>query len=216
MAMPKRSGVIFVTLGAVLMLSALLLLLYNGYEERRAGQETELLLDDVQSAIAEQAASSAPTTGNKTEITEGSAPAETCPAEMPAVIIDGYEYIGYISIPDLELELPVMSRWDYDRLKVAPCRHFGSSRTDDLVIAAHNYKTHFGSLSGLEIGAEIRFTDMEGIENHYALERLETLAPDAVDAVQNSGCDLVLYTCTPGGAARVVAFCDRVADVLAG
>jgi len=215
--MPKKSGIIFVTMGAVLMLSALLLFLYNGYEERRAGQEAELLLDDIQSAIAEETDPTMQPTEVEIDITENTEPADTLPAEMPVVMIDGYEYIGYVSIPDLELELPVMAEWDYNRLKIAPCRHFGSSRTDDLVIAAHNYKTHFGSLSSLEIGAEVIFTDMDGIVNRYTLmKEPETLAPDAVDAVQNSGYDLVLYTCTPGGATRVVAFCDRVADVLNG
>ena len=196
MEMPKKAGIIFVTLGVVLILSALLLFLYNEFEDRRAGQQAESLMDEIHSAMA--------------DVTESQ---ETLPAEMPVVEIDGYEYIGYLSIPDLELELPVMAEWDYSRLKIAPCRHFGSSRTDDLVIAAHNYKTHFGSLSKLESGAEVIFTDMDGIENRYELVRdPETLAPDAVDAVQNSGYDLVLYTCTPGGATRVVAFCDRVTE----
>ncbi len=203
------------------MLSALFILFYNGYEERRAGQEAELLLNDIRSAIAEQTVQSVveeqtdisdPTTGIEIEITENTEQAETLPAELPVMMINGYGYIGYISIPDLELELPVMAEWDYKRLKVAPCCHFGSSRTDDLVIAAHNYKTHFGSLSGLKTGAKICFTDMDGVVNNYALSKLETLAPDAVDAVLNSEYDLVLYTCTPGGATRVVAFCDRVAD----
>ena len=194
--MPKKAGIIFVTLGVVLILSALLLFLYNEFEDRRAGQQAESLMDEIHSAMA--------------DVTESQ---ETLPAEMPVVEIDGYEYIGYLSIPALELELPVMAEWDYSRLKIAPCRHFGSSRTDDLVIAAHNYKTHFGSLSKLESGAEVIFTDMDGIENRYELVRdPETLAPDAVDAVQNSGYDLVLYTCTPGGATRVVAFCDRVTE----
>ena len=185
--MPKKAGIIFVTLGVVLILSALLLFLYNGLEDRRAGQQAESLMDEIHSA------------------------------EMPVVMIDGYEYIGYVSIPDLELELPIMAEWDYSRLKIAPCRHFGSSRTDDLVIAAHNYKTHFGSLSKLRSGAEVIFTDMDGIENRYVLVKdPQTLAPDAVDAVQNSGYDLVLYTCTPGGATRVVAFCDRVAEEING
>ena len=217
MAMPKKSGIIFVTMGAVLMLSALLLFLYNGYEERRAGQEAELLLDDIQSAIAEETGPTMQPTEVEIDITENAEPTETLPAEMPVVMIDGYEYIGYVSIPDLELELPVMAEWDYNRLKIAPCRHFGSSRTDDLVIAAHNYKTHFGSLSSLEIGAEVIFTDMDGIVNRYTLmKEPEILAPDTVDAVQNSGYDLVLYTCTPGGATRVVAFCDRVTKEIDG
>lgn len=197
------------------MLSALLLLLYNGYEEYRAGQKAELLLDDIQSVIAKPEFP-APTTEIGTEGMESTGETETLPVELPVVMIDGYECIGYISIPDLKLELPVISEWNYSFLKIAPCRHFGSSRTDDLVIAAHNYKTHFGSLSELEIGAEVCFTDMDGIENHYTLKRLDTLTPDAVDAVQNSGYDLVLYTCTSSGTTRLVAFCDRTADEIDG
>ena len=211
--MPKKAGIIFVTLGVVLILSALLLFLYNEFEDRRAGQQAELLMDEIHSAITEETDPTTKPTEFEIEITESQ---ETLPAEMPVVMIDGYEYIGYLSIPDLELELPVMAEWDYNRLKIAPCRHFGSSRTDDLVIAAHNYKRHFGPLSKLDIGAEITFTDMEGIENRYALQELSTLAPDAVDAVQNSGYDLVLYTCTSGGATRVVAFCDRVMEEING
>lgn len=224
--MPKKAGIIFVMLGVVLILSALLLFLYNGLEDRRAGQQAESLMDDIHSAMTEETdPTTKPTeiekpteTEKPTEIEiESTEPQETLPAEMPVVMIDGYDYIGYVSIPDLELELPVMAEWDYSRLKIAPCRHFGSSRTDDLVIAAHNYKTHFGSISKLKSGAEVVFTDMDGIENRYVLMKdPETLAPDAVDAVQNSGYDLVLYTCTPGGATRVVVFCDRVTEEIYG
>lgn len=42
--------------------------------------------------------------------------------EMPVVMLDGYEYVGYVEIPALELKLPVMSDWDYNRLTLAPCR----------------------------------------------------------------------------------------------
>ena len=218
MEMPKKAGIIFVTIGVVLIFSALLLFLYNGLEDRRAGQQAESLMDEIHSAMTEETDPTTKPTEIETEIgIEITEPTETLPAEMPVVMIDGYEYIGYLSIPALELELPVMAEWDYSRLKIAPCRHFGSSRTDDLVIAAHNYKAHFGSLSKLESGAEVIFTDMDGIENHYVLMKdPETLAPDAVDEVQNSGYDLVLYTCTPGGATRVVAFCDRVTEEING
>lgn len=216
MEMPKKAGIIFVTMGVVLILSALLLFLYNGLEDRRAGQEAELLLNDIQSAITDGTEPTTPPMNSETdstETTDSTEAVETLPAEMPTLLIDGYEYIGYISIPDLDLELPVMAEWDYSRLKIAPCRHFGSSRTDDLVIAAHNYKSHFGSLSSLKEGAEVIFTDMDGIVNRYVLVHdPETLAPDAVEAVQNSDYGLVLYTCTPGGATRVVAFFDRVTE----
>ena len=190
--MPKKMGIVFVIVGTVLILSALSFFLYNRYEDAQAGREAENMLSDVQNIIREK---ETPT------ISEETMPSETIAPELPITEIEGYGYVGYLSIPDLELELPVMSEWDYNRLEIAPCRQFGSSRTDDLVIAAHNYKNHFGLLSQL--------TDMDGIENIYEVVAMDTLAPTEVEAVQNSGHDLVLYTCTYGGRTRVTVFCDR-------
>ena len=193
-------GIVFVIVGTVLILSALSFFLYNRYEDAQAGREAENMLSDVQNIIREK---ETPT------ISEETMPSETIAPELPITEIEGYGYVGYLSIPDLELELPVMSEWDYNRLEIAPCRQFGSSRTDDLVIAAHNYKNHFGRLSQLEVGDTVFFTDMDGIENIYEVVAMDTLAPTEVEAVQNSGHDLVLYTCTYGGRTRVTVFCDR-------
>lgn len=188
--MPKKIGIAIVTVGAVLILSALLLLLYNRCQDAQAGRDAAALLAKVQAAMDARRGDLDP--------------------ELPVVELDGYEYVGYVEIPTLEVELPVLADWDYDRLKIAPCRQFGSSRTDDLVIAAHNYQTHFGRLKELQAGDTVRFTDMEGVVNTYAVAKCETLQPTEVDAVQNSGYDLVLYTCTLGGRTRVTVFCDRV------
>ena len=205
--MPKKTGIAIIAVGAVLILSALLLLLYNRYEDAHAGQEAESLLASVEAAISAQEMA-AP---NKPESTEAlSLPLDP---EMPVVTLGGYEYVGYVEIPTPGLKLPVMAEWDYTRLQIAPCRQFGSSRTDNLVIAAHNYDTHFGKLKELSKGDTVIFTDMEGIVSTYCIEKLETLSPDAVDTVLNSGYDLVLYTCTKGGKTRVTVFCDRAAKI---
>ena len=50
---------------------------------------------------------------------------------------------------------------------------------------------------------------MDGNVHTYQVERLEGLEPTAVDAVQYSDCDLVLYTCTYDGKNRVGVFCNR-------
>ena len=187
--MPKKSGVILISLGAVLILAALLLFLYNRGEDRRAGQEAESLLEDARSAMA--------------------ADTDPEPQEELAEEIT-YDYAGVIAIPDLSLELPVIDQWSYARLKVAPCRQFGSSRTDDLVIAAHNYENHFGRLKELTKGDTVIFTDMEGTVYRYAVEEIRQLAPEDaedVSSVFSSEYPLVLYTCTPGGKARVAVFC---------
>ena len=187
--MPKKSGVILISLGAVLILAALLLFLHNRSEDRRAGQEAESLLEDVRSAMA--------------------ANADPEPQEEPAEEIT-YDYAGVIAIPDLSLELPVIYQWSYARLKVAPCRQSGAAADGDLVIAAHNYKSHFGYLDRLEPGASVIFTDMEGTVYRYAVEEIRQLEPEDVEDVSSvfsSEYPLVLYTCTPGGKARVAVFC---------
>ena len=184
--MPKKSGVILISLGAVLILAALLLFLYNRSEDRRAGQEAESLLEDARSAISANADPEEPQEEPVEEIT--------------------YDYAGVIAIPDLSLELPVIDQWNYARLKVAPCRQSGAAADGDLVIAAHNYKSHFGYLDRLEPGASVIFTDMEGTVYRYAVEEIRQLAPEDaedVSSVFSSEYPLVLYTCTPGGKARV-------------
>ena len=187
--MPKKSGVILISLGAVLILAALLLLLYNRSEDRRAGQEAESLLEDVRSSMA--------------------ANADPDPQEEPVEEIT-YDYAGVIAIPNLSLELPVIDQWSYARLKVAPCRQSGAAADGDLVIAAHNYKSHFGYLDRLEPGASVIFTDMEGTVYRYAVEEIRQLEPEDaedVSSVFSSEYPLVLYTCTPGGKTRVAVFC---------
>ncbi len=199
----KRKVNPFITAGAVLLLAALALYVYNAIDSRRAGQAADALLDGVQAQIearTESAAGEAP---------EAEAAEATPVPEMPVIELDGNEYIGYISVPSQGIELPVMSDWSYDRLKIAPCRQFGSYYTDDLVIAAHNFDTHFGRLKYLSPGDSVVFTDAAGGVHSYAVTRLETVQPDDVSAVQNSGHDLVLYTCTLGGKPRVTVFCDR-------
>lgn len=204
--MPKKTGITIVAVGAVLILSALLLLFYNRREDERAGQEAESLLSGVEAVIASQDVDKPAPNGAQKQPDASPAPLDP---ELPVVMLEGYEYVGYIEIPALELKLPVMAEWDYERLKISPCRQFGSSRTNDLVIAAHNYDRHFGRLKDLSKGDIVTFTDMEGIINTYSIEKIETLKPTEVDAVQNSGYDLVLYTCTKGGKTRVTAFCNR-------
>ena len=186
----RRIGTIFVIFGLVLICSALSLFLYNNYQEQQSYKETENILSALENS----------------ELNNN----ETNDTDEVTIDINGYEYIGFIEIPKIEIELPVLSEWDYARLKIAPCRQFGSINTDDIVIAAHNYKKHFGNLSSLNIGDEIILTDPSKNTHAYSVARIEVLKPTDVEKVQNSGYDLVLYTCTYGGKTRVTLFCNRI------
>ena len=181
--------------GTVLILAALSLFLWNRREDEQAAVASADILPQVVTYIEEAA--------------EAPAPPDPFDPSMTEAEIDGYMYIGYLSIPDLGLELPVMAEWDYKRLNIAPCRYAGSTKTDDLVIAAHNYASHFGGLSGLSGGEQVIFVDMDNVVSSYTVVAVEILPPTAVEEMTNGEYDLSLYTCTYGGRSRVTVRCDR-------
>ena len=189
-------------LGTVLVLAALSLFLRNRQEDERAGESVEHLLPLVKEYIEGSA-----------EVKEAAAvrPARTDsdPSVMTEIELDGNYYIGYLSIPALGLELPVMAQWDYERLRIAPCRYTGSVKTDDLVIAAHNYSRHFGGISQFSGGEDVYFTDLDGMRYCYQVVKVETLEPTAVEEMSAGKYDLTLFTCTYGGASRVTVRCER-------
>lgn len=204
--MRSKLGNLCMVLGAALVLTALSLFLYNQWEASGAEQSVQALLPQLQQQIQERQ-------GEQAE--SGTVPPEQLDPnyfEMTEVEIDGYAYIGYLSIPTLGLELPVMSQWDYERLKIAPCRYEGSAKSDDLVLLAHNYGKHFGTLKNLVPGNEVFFTDMDDVISRYQVVTVEILMPDAVEEMVAGEYDLTLFTCTYGGQNRVTVRCDRVKD----
>ena len=197
-------------LGAVLIFGALSLFLRNRHEAEEAGASRQVVLPQLMEVIEESGQTdSEPITyeqpvGTPVEFLDPAA------FEMTEVQINGYAYIGYLSIPKLNLELPIMADWDYNRLRVAPCRYVGSVRGEDLVIMAHNYASHFGSLSKLTEGDSVVFTDMDGVVTAYQVVGRDILDPYAVEEMISGEFDLTLFTCTYGGQSRVTVYCDIV------
>lgn len=195
----NKAGMICMILGAVLVFSALALFVWNQWESRQASIFSERLLEQVLEYLQDNDADGKPISLN---------PYDTA---MTEVEIDGYAYIGYLSIPSIGLELPVMSEWDYDRLKLAVCRYTGSTKSDDLVIAGHNYNTgHFGALKNLSIGDNVFFTDMDGVVSVYEVAALEVLLPENVEEMTAGEYDLTLFTCTYTVQSRLAVRCERV------
>jgi len=207
--MKRKFGLFFVVLGLLLMLAAAVLLAYNQKESQNALQTSQTALAALQ-AETKQRENQEDSDPYLDRIDPYDPVAAEMAADMTEVEIDGELYIGYLTVPVLELELPVISEWSYESLKIAPCRQYGATKTDDLVIAAHNYASHFGRLSQLRAGDLLTFTDMDAEVVLYSVEVVDVLDPAAVDTVKNSDFDLVLYTCTYGGESRVVVFCNRI------
>lgn len=226
--MRRRIGNFMMLLGAALVIAALLLFFANRREDAQAGASADALLPEVVAeierrnaeltgaAIAPAVSPTAAAEDSEIDSVEPTlAPTRTPPryvdpydTEMTAVVVRGYSYVGYLSIPKLGLDLPVMSDWSYPRLRVAPCRYSGSTKTDDLVILAHNYPRHFGRLRNLSPGDAIIFTDMNGVVTRYRVIELEEMSPYAVTDMVGGEYDLTLFTCTYGGRTRFAVRAD--------
>lgn len=203
--MKNKLAKIFIISGALLLVSAILLLGYNIYENKNAQSSSEQMLESVVNEITKRA-------NEKKQSSENGdyTPVDPFNTEMTVVEIDGYKYIGYISVPKLEnLELPVMSEWNYDLLKKAPCRYTGSVKTNDLVLLGHNYTSHFGKLSRLTQGDELFFTDMDGAVHRYEVVGVEVLSGSSVKEMVSGEYDLSLFTCDYSGNNRFTVRCNR-------
>lgn len=205
----RKAGTILTGAGLLLMLAGMCLFLWNRKEASAAERAADVLAR-LRNAMETEAAM--PENGADGQEADLSAPdgKDTPKTAMSTVTIDGYEYAGYISIPALELELPVMAQWSYPRLKIAPCRYYGSAAENNLVIAAHNYPRHFGQLSNLEKGEEVICADIDGTVWRYRVAAVEVLGPEAFEEMTDGEYGLTLFTCTYGGANRVTVRCEAV------
>ena len=194
--MKAKRGTVWINAGLLLIAAALFLSVYNEWESHEARDSARQVIAQLCDALPTEA-------GEPTTLPD-------VRREMPVKTIDGRDYIGVLSIPSLELELPVISQWDYPALKVAPCRYSGSLYQDDLIICAHNYASHFGKLKELQPGDTVLFTDMDEHVVTFRMVERETLNPMDAEGMEAGDWDLTLFTCTIGGQTRVTIRLERV------
>ena len=208
--MKSKRGTAWINLGLLLLAAALFLAAYNRNESYQAQQQSDVVLEEMSEALAQTVP--AQTVPGQTEPPELPEAMEEPLREMPVRTIHGRDYIGVLTIPALELELPVLSQWDYTNLRIAPCRYEGSVYNGSLILCAHNYSSHFGRLKSLREGDVVQFTDMDDNVYTYQVVGLETLSPTDVEGMESGDRDLTLFTCTVGGQSRVTARLERTDD----
>ena len=199
--MKSKRGTAWINLGLLLLAAALFLAAYNRNESYQAQQQSDVVLEEMSEALAQTVPRQ--TLPGQTEPPELPEAMEEPLREMPVRTIRGRDYIGVLTIPALELELPVLSQWDYTNLRIAPCRYEGSVYNGSLILCAHNYSSHFGRLKNLREGDTVQFTDMDDNVYTYQVVGLETLNPTDVEGMESGDWDMTLFTCTVGGQSRV-------------
>ena len=215
----NKSGTVFMSLGLVLLVFAIGLAAYNLWSEQNAGRKSGEIVRLLSDETAETS------DGDEVVNYMGHEPyventyEEDAPMymlfpemEMPSKTIYGRDYIGVLYIDELGLKLPVLSELTYPGLRLSPCRYKGSAYEGNLIIAAHNYKTHFGNIKNLTPGSVVRLIDIDNNEFIYAVQTMETLPGTAIEEMEAGDWDLSLFTCNYGGTARITVRCNLEMD----
>lgn len=174
-------------IAVIMLLCAGSLQIYNNFENNRVEKETVEVVSKIEEIYIKQIKQEQEENNQQNEPEE---PKKT-------VEIDGYNYIGLLSIPSLDnLTLPVINECSDKNLKKSICRYNGTAEKGNLVIGGHNYRYSFGKLSKLNEGSIVYFKNMEGTIYKYKCTEILTLSPQDVYELQTGNWDLTLFTCT--------------------
>lgn len=199
----NKIGKYFITVGAILIIISITLLIRNNYQEYLSGKKSNEALTIIKDNL-----------DNQKEIINSQINIQKDKLEMETTSINGIDYIGTLTIPTINLELPIISEYNSYNLNIAPSRYYGSLYTNDLIICGHSYKTHFKQLINLKQKDIVIFTDINGINYKYEVLEIEILNPEDVEEMINNEFDLTLYTCTNDGLRRVTIRCNRITEIV--
>lgn len=205
--MKKTSGNIMIFLGSLCMLGAFGLFSLN-YSLNEAGAEHCASIASEFTALVSQPEYFPSTLEEEVETT----PLQTT-VRNEGILIQGDLYIGLLEIPSLALSLPIHMDLTYSKLETAPCVYTGNLMDNNLVIAGHNYRSHFWYLRNLGVGAALSITNPNGKVYRYQVTEIQTLHETQVAELEaRDDWALTLFTCDyPDSSKRIVIRCQRIA-----
>ena len=193
-------AIVMIVLGLSLILTSACFFFRYEQEAEIAGENAQRLLAAITQEIEQTREQEAYDTAQR----------EQTPGQMLQTSLQGYDLVGIIRVPGVGVELPVLNDWNYDLLKLSPCRYSGSIEGQDLILMGHNYKKHFAPLRRVSPGDRVEFLDINGTSHAYVVAETEVLKPTQLDELSSSDYSLTIFTCTPGGQSRFVVRCEPV------
>lgn len=140
-----------VIVGCALILCSLVLLLGRQFSLHRSAETAAKHTDTIRRLLPEFTNAAPETRYNNT---------------MPVLSVEKVDYVGLISFPAHDSELPVRAEWN-GRL-YSPCRYDGSIYDGSLIVGANTQKGQYDFFHEIGVTDTVFFTDMTG--NRYSLE----------------------------------------------
>lgn len=125
--------------------------------------------------------------------------------------IDGFEVIGKLEIPKLNLSTYILSEMNDDTLSKSVTKLCGPNINEagNFCILGHNYnkKTMFGNLKKIEINDKVILTNMYGQKVEYIVYDIYKVYPNEVECLTQKtygNREATLITCTTGAIKRLI------------
>ena len=112
---------------------------------------------------------------------------------MPALEIDGMDYVAMLEIPTFGLQLPVAAAWNGDQLAQSPARFLGSAYDNTLVIGGADHEGQFAFCGEIDHGAAVIVTDMTGAQFTYTVARVDRAGHAPAQWLTEGDWDLTLF-----------------------
>ncbi len=112
---------------------------------------------------------------------------------MPALQIDGTDYVAKLEIAACDVNLPVADEWSKNKLFKAPARFSGSAYENSMVIGGADYPHQFAFCGKIENGTVVKLTDMTGAIFTYEVKRVDRSKKAQSKWLTDADCDMTLF-----------------------
>ncbi len=123
----------------------------------------------------------------------------------------GYKVVGIIEIPKINIKYPILNKTNDDSMQYSITKFAGGevNSIGNFVVAGHNYLdgSMFGKVKQLEIGDEIKLTDLYNNTITYEIFDIYSVDPNdtsILESVQENTREVTLITCTKGHVERLI------------
>ncbi len=144
--------------------------------------------------------------------------ASTNSIEPAKVQYNGYDVVGIIEIPSINIKYPIINKTNDTTMKYSITKFSGGeiNSIGNFTVAGHNNLngTMFGKVKRLKVGDQIKMTDLYNNTVTYEIFDIYSVDPNDVsclNAVDENTKEITLITCTNGHLKRLITKAREIA-----
>lgn len=182
---------ICVLVGACLLLGAVVMLAFWGWNIHNSEKEAKYYISTLQALIPE---------------TQNAVPEERRDNSMAVLSVDGADFVGLIELPRYGSVLPVCADWG--KTSKYPCRFSGSIYDGTMQIGATTQKGQYDFYRELSVGDFVYYIDVEGNRYTFTITGLRYEKHVDQAALQREESMLTLFVKNIYSFEYLIVFCD--------